>query len=52
MSYCIPPKKFNTQDSGFEYMHVHDIEEESYAIEGDVSCQSLSGEDNELQVIP
>ena len=50
--YPPPKKKFKTQDSGSEYMPVHDVEEESDAIEGDVSSQSLSSEDNELQVIP
>ena len=43
-----PPKKFKTKDSGSEYMPMHDVEEESDAIEGDMSCQSLSSEDNEL----
>ena len=47
-----PQEKIKKQDSGSEYMPVHDVEEESDAIEGDVSCQSLSSEDNELQVIP
>ena len=47
-----PPKMIKKQDSGSEYMPVHDVEEESDAIEGDVSCQSLSIEDNELLVIP
>ena len=47
-----PPKKIKKQESGSEYMHVHDVEEESDASERDVSCQSLSSEDNELQVIP
>ena len=42
------PKKIKKEDSTSEY----DPEGESDGSEGDVSCQSLASEDNELQVIP
>ena len=44
----LTPKKIKKEDYESEY----DVEQESDASEGDVSCQSLSSEDNELQVIP
>ena len=42
------PKKSKNEDSASEY----DLEAESENSEGNVSCQSLSSEDNESQVIP
>ena len=45
------PKKIKKEDSGSEYTPEDDVEEEPDSSEGDVSCQSLSSEDNELQVI-
>ena len=46
------PKKIKKEDYGSKYIPEDDIEDESDSSEGDVSCQSLSSEDNELQVIP
>ena len=46
------PKKIEKEDFGSEYTPEDDVEEESDSSEGDVSCQSLSSEDNELEVIP
>ena len=45
-------KKIKKEDSGSEYIPEDDVEEELDSSEGDVSCQTLSSEDNELQVIP
>ena len=42
------PKKIKKEDSASEY----DPEGESDGSEGDVSCQSLTCEDNELHAIP